>query len=1234
MEEQAIEKPKYKTMIKTKSIPKKQSNNHLKRHSSHKSVILDSSLSTKVKRFESLININDDNIILNKSDVKHNATFTLNPKIKKKLLRDYTKDKKKERKYRKIKIRPNLIDSSQDSEESSEEDGDIGINFYISSESLFIFIFDCLLLFFSLFSVVFIPLNLAERKYFCKKEGPIYTSFQLITEILYIVDLIISFFRSYNYEYKKVTITNQIVKHYLKKGFFLDFISAFPSFSINSILCKNRYDYAVKYNLTLKEIIITGILIFKIFKILKVLNHQRNKFIELLYEKIDDNVILEQIINILIYYIKIFSFLHALICVHIFIGEQSFPNWMVHINIQNENMGTKYLSSFYFLIETMTTVGYGDIICISFMEIYFQIILLSIGIVSYSFIITKFGNYIRKKNKDEIELDEKKIQLEQIRIQYPLMKFNLYIKIQEFLVTKAYKRTNKKNEMQTLINNLPDQLRNELLLIINKDIINNFIIFKGCKNTDFIIKIISCFKPTICKKETILIKEGQQVDKIIFVKDGRLILEATIDLLNPIESYQKYFKENFQFLKDNSNKKESTISKNSSNNQEGNNNLEKLNKKLKHVIENLKLDERNSITYNIDNRNDMIFQMNFNNYTEENENSRRENKNEKERKFQYLKILDIRKNEHFGNICMFLEKPAPLSLIVKSKKAEIFFLEKKDATMINNFHHNIVKRIQDKSYKNLLSIKKKTLKVLKKYLDLSNYNQFDIQDKTWFNEKSKNTILQDITNFINISTMRNNNDNNRASINLNYLKTILRDTNLKSGISQAAFNYIDKKNTGNKSMNYMTSNWMPKKRSSIKMLKNSVISNINPNYIPQIILKKVSNMTNKTNNTFNIKTKTNKNNNSNKTKGQKGSVQTNTNTTTKLYIKKDIQNSQVKPSKFIINKNISNKNVSDQESLEITMEEEMLTLNNMKNNIDDKIRKKIKSSVRKDKILKLTKIQNCMVISFQEEIINSLIKDDNNKHLFNNFKQIIELNNELYKNLIEYLDTDYETNEEKKKIDFNNDKSQLICENNINFHIKASYFNLNNLTKGKIIKNENYKTDIKHSIKKFIKSKEKNYLDLINNFIKLYTRKNTSDEHIIVKNLTKKENNEIPHIDNFSLIFNNIINENTKNNKKKASQIPKHARTKKSSITTPKFISNQIKKTKTNNKDVYKNFKTIDNDGKSSYLKLNYKNNLKKNNNSKHTNYKSFNKEKDENEKEDSSNIISKLLNKFFSKLK
>ena len=197
----------------------------------------------------------------------------------------------------------------------------------------------------------------------------------------------------------------------------------------------------------------------------------------------------------------------------------------------------------------MTTVGYGDIVSISFLEIIFQIILLSIGIVSYSFIVTKFGNYIMKKSQEETELDEKKLKLEEIRIQYPLMPFKLYIKIQEYLSKKAYKTTNKKKEIKKLLDNLPEQLRNELLLIINKDIIKNFLIFKDCKNTDFITKTLSCFIQAICKKETILISEGQQVENIIFVKDGRLILEATIDLMKPYESYKKYFKENFKHFK-------------------------------------------------------------------------------------------------------------------------------------------------------------------------------------------------------------------------------------------------------------------------------------------------------------------------------------------------------------------------------------------------------------------------------------------------------------------------------------------------------------------------------------------------------------------------------------------------------------------------------------------------------------------------------------------------------------
>ena len=1224
------ERKNYKTTINSVSPKKNVLDKNTVHHKNDKkrfSLILDSSSKTRAKRFESLININEDNIILNTNENKHNITFTLNPKIRKKLLKEYKHEKKKEKKYRKLKIIQNLIDSSQSSEESSEEDGNIGLNFYISSESFFILIFDALILLFSLFSVIYIPLNLAERKFLCKEEKTIWIIFQYFTEILFFIDIVISFFRSYyNYEYKKVTLTSQIFKYYLTKGFILDCIAAFPSYSLNRKLYKNRCNYINKFLLNTNEIAASIILVFKIFKVLKALSHKRNKIIELIYEKISDFLLFEQIVDIIIYIIKIFSVLHTLICIHIFIGEQNIPNWMVHINIQNETLLIKYISSLYFMIETMTTVGYGDIVCISPLERFFQLIILSIGIVSYSFIITKFGNYIMKKSKEEIELDEKKIQLEQIRIHYPLMPFKLYIKIQEFLVKKACKKENKKNEINKIIEDLPEQLRNELILIINKDIINNFTIFKDCKNTDFIIKTLSCFIQVICKKETILIKEGQKVQNIIFVKDGRLILEAKIDLLKPYESYKKYFVKNFKYIDKNRYKKESILSNDNTNNQ-GDINIEKLKTKLNNLLENVKAGTRADSTFNINTMKGILLFQNDKNL-EENENSNINNKTQESGKYQYLKILDIRKNENFGDIFMLLDKPSPLTLKVKSKTAEIFILREKDALMISNIHHNIVKRIHDKSYKNLLSIKKKTFHILKKYFDLNNYNNIELQDKSWFNEKSKSIILQDITNFIN-NTINKSDKNNTGGTTIDFqIKNLLNDNEFKSLFTRATNAQFDKNNYDNKSMNLFSNNWIPKskRKSIINVSRKSIFSNHASNYIPKIIIKDTD--------SFKKKNFSGVNNNSNQ-KEQRDSTQTN-NTISKLL---NIRGSpkQFRPSKFsVLKKKTTNEELSDKDLLELTREEEMFTLNNLKNDIDFKIRKKIKSSVKRNKILKLSKVQNILINSYQEEINNSLINDEINVRIKNNFKKISDLSNILHNNILEFLETDYESGDEKEELHPSNIKNKLIIDRNINFKIEASYYNFNNLTNGKIIKNEKYKNDIKYLIEKYINIKKKDSLNLINEFIKQYNHKKYKEEKkLIKKNLTQNKNIGIPHIDNISLVINNIINDNAKNNKNKYVQkIPKHANTKKNSIRTPKFVSNQIKKTKTNNKLVYKNFKNLDYDDKSLQKKLNNNKKIK-------SNSINFNKDKnknndkvDEDNEAKDSNIFENLLYKVISRLK
>ena len=66
-------------------------------------------------------------------------------------------------------------------------------------------------------------------------------------------------------------------------------------------------------------------------------------------------------------------------------------------------------------------------------------------------------------------------------------------------------------EICTLLNSLPDKIRNYIQKIIY-DIFTNFKIFKDCKNSDFIIKMLSCFIQTTYKKDIILIQEGKKIE--------------------------------------------------------------------------------------------------------------------------------------------------------------------------------------------------------------------------------------------------------------------------------------------------------------------------------------------------------------------------------------------------------------------------------------------------------------------------------------------------------------------------------------------------------------------------------------------------------------------------------------------------------------------------------------------------------------------------------------------------
>ena len=104
-------------------------------------------------------------------------------------------------------------------------------------------------------------------------------------------------------------------------------------------------------------------------------------------------------------------------------------------------------------------------------------------------------------------------------------------------------------------------------------------------------------------------------------------------------------------------------------------------------------------------------------------------KNEKGN-FKYIKIIDIRKNENFGGLYMFMRRPSPLSLKVKSKFAELHLIPKKDIFDIANNYNNIWSKIQKKDFHNMLSIKHKTFNVLNKYIESNGIGNISPNDIT------------------------------------------------------------------------------------------------------------------------------------------------------------------------------------------------------------------------------------------------------------------------------------------------------------------------------------------------------------------------------------------------------------------------------------------------------------------------------------------------------------------------
>ena len=683
-------------------------------------------------------NNNNDNC--NKENTK-DILISLNKNSTKKVANVKDKDK-----FRLLIRRKEIYDSFDD-EEYKEED----IDFYLDPDSWYIRIFDFFLLFSSMVYFIFVPYFLS-RNYFIIKDNKIWKIILFIIDIIYIIDFLTNFFRSYkNFDENHIRKTKKIFTHYLRTWLIFDLIEAIPYFSIIKYLEKivNEDQFGNKFieyrTINPKLYVILLIKVIKVYKIFYS-NSYSNGTVSFFSEIFRKNEFLDDHGGFIVIFFITLILINMTTCLFIFLGINAYPGWIIKLNIQDEGYLYIYLVSVYFIIVTITTVGYGDITGQDYLEIIFQIFLLIIGTIAYSFTISYISNYIIKSNKKSMTFEKHLEILQEIKLHHPEMKNSLY---NEVLRNIYNEQLYEKKDKHLLIDCLPYSLKNKLISEMYKPIIRNFVFFKDIDNSDFIAKVVTSLKPLITIKGDIVIQEGDYIKEIIFVKKGVIGLNISIDLNEPDLSLKKYLcgnkigKFDISYMKSNYGTKTNTEINFQNIYQSNNNNL------------------------NLDN--------NINNNNIENSTYRPKNIEE-------IKVIEIRSREHFGDALMFLNERCPLVAKVRTRNAELLILRKMEAIEIYSIYPNIWKRINKKSLYNMEQI---YLKIKKIVIELSNRYKLNIDKLINRKKSSKNNIKKrEVMRNMNkieeqmeeeISKLSNNNNNNINHINNNNEQMILQE---------------------------------------------------------------------------------------------------------------------------------------------------------------------------------------------------------------------------------------------------------------------------------------------------------------------------------------------------------------------------------------------------------------------------------------------------------------------------
>jgi len=366
------------------------------------------------------------------------------------------------------------------------------------------------------YSLVTVPVTLS----FGGMDSLGFKAFETGLDVVFMIDLLLSFFTAYEEGGQLVYDRKAIANCYLRTNFFLDLLGSIPFYILTEALITSSSLILFKFLRFFRLLRILRLsLVYKLARLSRLKHRVKSAGSVPLGQS--DSIAA----NLVSRSIAILYVAHLMACAwHSLNSCDREPDNWVRCGNPN-NFASAYLASFYFTIQTMMTVGYGDVNVNTDAQRAFSMVIQLTGPLIVGVIVSSIGELVESFDLHAKYLAERMSSIKEYMFE---KKFpgHLDKKLYEHFAY-FYSHTTVFQE-EAIVQTLPPQVHSMLIFHQHQKHLENIIFLKNCfryesyKSKDCILTMLQFLKPMFAKAGEVVAVQGDPAEDVYFIKKGRL----------------------------------------------------------------------------------------------------------------------------------------------------------------------------------------------------------------------------------------------------------------------------------------------------------------------------------------------------------------------------------------------------------------------------------------------------------------------------------------------------------------------------------------------------------------------------------------------------------------------------------------------------------------------------------------------------------------------------------------